>query len=117
CGFFRGQVKENGVSLNATGGTDGFFGLMDDNCNVRWVIGFGGAKDDKARTLCFNSDTSEIVIAGGIDSTLMLYGYPMITTPAAIFVARFNLQGGLASYRTYAFAPGDDGHNMGYEIE
>ena len=117
CGYFRGQVNSDGISLNSKGGTDGFFGKMSDEGEVEWTIGFGGAKNDVARDLTFNQDSTEIVITGDVDSTVYLYGYEIVTTTAAIFVAKFSLEGGLSSYRTFVFSPGEYGYNQGWEIE
>jgi hypothetical protein len=116
CGFFRDTVNEQGISLTSNGHADGFFGKMDEEGTVAWTIGFGGAGNDRAQDLCFNADSSEIVLTGGVESTVFMYGYEQFTTEEAIFVARFDLSGGMQSYRTYAYTPDEYGRNTGREI-
>lgn len=117
CGYFKGVVNDQGIHLESNGGTDGFLGKMNTDGKVQWTVGFGGARDDKACDLTFNADSTEIVFTGGIDSTVVIYDYPLLTTPQAIFVARMDLNGGLLSYKTHVFSANEHGDNIGLEIE
>jgi hypothetical protein len=117
CGHFRDTVYGEGISLISNGSSDGFFGKMDENGKVAWTIGFGGRKKDLASDITFNQDSSEIVITGGVDSSFILYDYTYNNAHKAIFVARFNLAGGLQSYKTFAFTPNEYGDNIGWEIQ
>jgi hypothetical protein len=115
-GFFEGSVNTNNILLNSNGKTDACIGKMNEQGQVSWAIGFGGAKDDRASSLTFNNDSTEIVITGGVDSTVYVYNYAITTTKKAVFVASFNLSGGLTQERTYTFQPDTYGDNLGLEI-
>jgi hypothetical protein len=116
CGSFFGDISEQGIKLHSQGNSDAFIGRMDEQGNIEWTIGFGGAKNDRINDLTFNADSTAIVITGGVDSTIMLYGYEISMPPKSIFVASLDLDGSVTNYRTYAFTPNEYGTNVGLEI-
>lgn len=116
CGRFQGDLHQQGISLRSHGSHDAFLGRMDEEGNIEWTLGFGGSQSDRLTDISFNSDSSEIAVTGGIDSTIMLNGYELNTPPRSIFVASFGLDGQILHYRIYSNYTNEYGSNMGLEI-
>jgi hypothetical protein len=98
-GAFRATAQFNGTTLTNAGNDDAFIGKYDNNGNLLWVRGVGGAGSDGGFGIATDS-TDNIFVTGIFEGTVDFGGTTLVNPRGIqggqdIFVAKYSSSGAL----------------------